>query len=70
MPNNYNPMITVAHVLVKDRDYYAHISMNMETHLLHVFKYNDIYCDYDVFDNQHGAAEFLDRPLHRRPRLK
>jgi hypothetical protein len=70
MSKNYSPMITIAHIQVKDRDYCVHISMNTETHCMHVFKYNGIACDYDVFENQWEVTEFLDRPLGSKPRLK
>ena len=61
--NNYNPYITVAHIQVKDRDYCVHVSMNMETHYMHIFKYNEQGCSYDIFDNQRDATLFLDREL-------
>jgi hypothetical protein len=61
--SNYNPYITVAHIQVKDRDYCVHVSMNTETHCMHIFKYNDDCCSYDIFDNQQDATLFLDREL-------
>lgn len=63
MYNEYNPYITVAHIAVKDRDYNVHISLNTETHQMHVFKYNDTACAYEILDNQIAVSDFLDQPL-------
>ena len=64
MYNEVNPYITVAHIAVKDRDYNVHISLNTVTHQMHVFKYNDTRCLYEILDNQTAVQEFLDLPLH------
>jgi len=66
MYNEVNPYITVAHIQVKDRDYCVHISMNTVTQQMHVFKYNDTQCEYEIFSEQGGVCLFLDRPLARR----
>ena len=66
MYNQVNPYVTVAHIAVKDRDYNVHISINTVTHQMHVFKYNETQCLYEILDNQQAVQEFLDRPLHRR----
>jgi hypothetical protein len=63
MYNEYNPYITVAHITVRDRDYNVHISLNTETHQMHVFKYSETECQYEILDNQISVQEFLDRPL-------
>jgi hypothetical protein len=62
--DNINPYVTVAHIAVKDRDYNVHISVNTVTHQMHVFKYNETQCQYEILDNQRAVQEFLDRPLH------
>lgn len=64
MYHNINPYVTVAHITVRDRDYNVHISINTVTHQMHVFKYSDTECCYEILDNQVAVQEFLDRPLH------
>lgn len=65
MINGYNSMVPLAHVHVRDRDYSAYISLCSETHNIHIFKYNDTCCDYEVFGgNQSELAQiFLDSYL-------
>lgn len=65
MYDNINPYITVAHIAVQDRDYSVHISLNTVTHRMHVFKYSETECQYEILDNQIAVQEFLDLPLHR-----
>lgn len=52
---------------VKDRDYTVNVSVNMVTGTMHLFKYNDQQCVYEVFDCQSSGADWLDLPM---PKLK
>lgn len=56
-------IIPLAHVHISDTDVNVYISVCTETHHLHIFKYNDVCCDYEVFDSQGLACEFIQRPL-------
>lgn len=58
-------MIPMAHVSVRDRDYNVYISLCLNTRRLHIFKYNDVSCQYDVFDDQADACLFIEEPLPR-----
>jgi len=64
-----NSIIHLAHVAVHDREYNVAISLCTASRRIHVFKYNDHCCDYEQFDNQHEACEFLEKPLYRPPKL-
>jgi len=64
MRESVNGMISIAHVQVKDKGFNAYVSMCLITRTIHVFKYNDLCCDYDVFDSQLLASQFLQKPLH------
>ena len=63
MRESVNGMISIAHVNVKDMGFNAHVSMCLITRNIHVFKYNDLACDYEVFDSQYLASQFLEKPL-------
>jgi hypothetical protein len=63
MRESVNGMISIAHVTVKDMGFNAHVSMCLITRNIHVFKYNDLACDYEVFDSQRLASQFLEKPL-------
>lgn len=64
MRESVNGMISIAHVQVKDRGFNAYVSMCLITRSIHVFKYNELCCDYDVFDSQYLASQYLQKPLH------
>lgn len=64
MRESVNGMISIAHVQLRDRGFNAYVSMCVITRNIHVFKYNQLCCDYDVFDSQHLASQFLQEPLH------
>jgi hypothetical protein len=63
MRESVNGMINIAHVNVKGMGFNAHVSMCLITRNIHVFKYNDLCCDYEVFDSQHLASQYLQEPL-------
>jgi|APGre2960657373_1045057.scaffolds.fasta_scaffold19338_1 hypothetical protein len=63
MRESVNGMISIAHVQVKDMGFNAHVSMCLISRTIHVFKYNDVCCDYDVFDSQYLASQYLEKPL-------
>lgn len=63
MYHNINPYVTVAHITVRDRDYSVHISINTVTLQMHVFKYSETECCYEILDNQAAVSQFLDLPL-------
>jgi len=60
-----NTIIHLAHVHVAGKNYNIAISMCTVTRHIHIFKYNDQVCDYDIFDNQAAACAFIDRPMPR-----
>ena len=64
-----NSIVHLAHVAVHNREYNVAISLCTTSRNIHVFKYNDTYCDYGIFDNQHEACEFLEKPLYIPPKL-
>lgn len=63
MQESVNGMINIAHVYVKDMGFTAHVSMCLITRQIHIFKYNELACEYDVFDSQFLAGQFLEKPL-------
>jgi len=58
-----NPFVHIAHIAVKDRNYTASISICLTTHSVHVFKYNEHRCDYEVFATSYEAEMYLDLNL-------
>lgn len=64
-----NSIVHLAHVKVADQDYNIAISVCTTTNNIHIFKYDEISCAYEIFDNQEAACRFLEEPLHKRPRL-
>ena len=60
----------LAHVAVTGSDYNIYLSVCITTQTLHVFKYNEVCCEYEQFDNQDEACEFIRQPLARNPRKK
>ena len=63
MINGINDMINLAHVYVRDRDYSVFLSMCTTTRNLHVFKYNDRKCSYEVFESYDECCQHLEEPL-------
>jgi hypothetical protein len=63
MKESVNGMISIAHVTVKDMGFNAHVSMCLITRNIHVFKYNDLACEYEVFDSQYLASQFLEKHI-------
>lgn len=63
MINGINDMINLAHVYVRDRDYSVFLSMCTTSQRLHVFKYNEVKCTYEVFDSYDACCQFLEKPL-------
>lgn len=58
-----NNMLQLAHVHVANSDYNIVITLCVTSERLHIFKYNDQRCEYEVFESQSGAIEFVNRPL-------
>ena len=44
--------------VIKLRDYSVHIRVDEEGKI-HLFKYNNRTCDFEVFDNQFDACEYI-----------
>lgn len=63
MINGVNTIVPLAHVTVKDRDYICYISMDTVSHNIHVFKYTDLACDYEVFSDYDLACDYLGKNL-------
>jgi predicted transcriptional regulator YheO len=57
-----NAFITIANIHVRDRNYDVHVSMNLATRCLHVFKYDTerVTCAYEVFDCYLDACDYLE----------
>ena len=53
----------LAHVTVRDRDYNVYVSINTQNHCLHVFKYNDRACAYEIFTSEERAESWIEQPL-------
>lgn len=53
----------IAHIHVDECDFNIYISYIVETGMIHMFKYNSIRCDYEVFDNQHDACCWVPVPI-------
>ena len=64
MTVSVNNMVTLAQ-LESSQGYYIHISMCLTTRNIHIFKYDAQRCDYEVFDDQETAGEFINRSLPR-----
>lgn len=60
-----NTIVPVAHIRVADYDYNVYISMDTANRKINIFKYNEVSCDYDSFDNQRDACAFLEKPLQK-----
>ena len=56
-------MVQIAHVHLVDRDYNAYISLCPTTNNIHVFKYNDCICEYDVFPTKMEAQIWINQNL-------
>ncbi len=53
----------LAHVAVTGSDYNIYLSVCLNTHRLHIFKYNDHCCEYEQFDDQEAACLYIAQPL-------
>ena len=63
MINGVNTMVPLAHVTVRDRDYQCYISMDSVSRNIHIFKYTDMSCDYEVFSDYDEACDYLNQNL-------
>ena len=63
MIDGVNSMINLAHVYVRDRDYSVFLSMCTISKRLHVFKYNEHRCSYEVFDDYSECCRYLEQIL-------
>jgi hypothetical protein len=63
MRTSANGMIIIAHVEVKDMGFCAHVSMCLLNRNIHIFKYNHLACEYEVFDSQSLASQWLEEPI-------
>jgi hypothetical protein len=61
----HKEFISIAHVHLKDRECDVAVSLNTETHCLHLFKYSaDLgTCTYEVFEDHSLAQAWLEQPL-------
>ena len=58
--DNIQPVI---HIRVSDCDFNLYISYVVSTGNIHMFKYNGTRCDYEVFDNEHDAKAWVQKPI-------
>ena len=65
MIDGINAMLPIAHVRVGDRDYNCYISICSITRNIHVFKYNELHCKYDVFTSQAEAQKWINKDLDK-----
>lgn len=56
-------MMPIVHVNVADNDFNVYISVCTTTNQFHIFKYNGECCNYEIFDNQEEACQFIQAPL-------
>ena len=56
-------IVPLAHIHVADTDYNVYISICTVTKHMHIFKYNDVSCQYEIFDGESDACEFISKPL-------
>ena len=56
-------IVPLAHVAVTGSDYNIYLSVCTTTRHMHVFKYNDTGCQYEIFDNALAANQFIEQPL-------
>jgi hypothetical protein len=68
MPITANSMVPIAHIHVSDTDYNVYISMCTVSHQMHIFKYNDRWCAYEVFAREDDACSWLELPLTAPPK--
>ena len=58
--DNIQPVI---HIRVTDCDFNLYISYIVSTNHIHMFKYDTLRCEYEVFDNEHDAKEWVQKPI-------
>jgi hypothetical protein len=58
-----NSIIPLVHIHVSDTGYNVYISMCTVTRNMHIFKYNDQCCAYEIFHEQGAASRWLELPL-------
>ncbi len=58
-------IVPLAHVAVTGSDYNVYISVCTTTHQMHIFKYNEVCCEYEIFDQEGEACRFIERPMPR-----
>jgi len=68
MPITANSMVPLAHIEVRDSNYAVYISMCTVTQQMHIFKYNDRHCSYEVFCEEGEACRWLEIPLGPPPK--
>lgn len=56
-------ILPLAHIHVTDTDYNVYISMCVDSRQMHIFKYNDQCCQYEIFDTEGEACKFIELPL-------
>jgi hypothetical protein len=56
-------MLKVAHVHVAGTDHNIHISYCTQSHSVHIFKYNNQSCQYEIFASEAEACRFIELPL-------
>ena len=69
--NNVRPLNTVCpkeavmlhQVTLKFSDHSSHVTVSPTDKHIHVFKYNARTCDFDVFEDQYEACEYILTPL-------
>lgn len=57
---NIQPVI---HIKVSDCDFNLYISYAIDTGNIHMFKYNDYLCEYEIFDNEYDAKQWVQIPI-------
>lgn len=56
-------MVQLAHVNVNGHNYNVVISACTDSGNIHIFKYNDRACEYEVFGSSDEAADFISKPV-------
>ena len=56
-------IVPLAHIHVTNTDFNVYISMCTTTRHMHIFKYNEVCCQYEIFDAEGEACRFIEEPL-------
>ena len=47
----------IVHIKVRDQDHYIYVAKHIKTGMLHIFKYNQVCCQFEYFSNIRTAEQ-------------